>query len=235
MLRSKVFLNGRRDCSPAATGFPNNAKTGMNKQVVESVRPRGGIAWDVHGDGRLAVRFVVCDGYDFMAGRVPQHRRQRAAVREPIAADVGAVRRLRTRATTRIRWSPTPNRRMCRSARSGRWSGHQLASDPVVERDGGAAARHGLGHFGGVSRQPLGSTLGAEGAETRRLHGSRPVHDQRRRVSRLLDTANLISARARSTRSSKEARSSVPSTRTPTSDIRLQGREVAAVRRRGSA
>jgi len=67
-VKSKVFLN-----APAGllyTGdnrFPNNKKTGMNKQWW-NLSPRGGVAWDVHGDGRLAVRSSYAMAYDFMAG-----------------------------------------------------------------------------------------------------------------------------------------------------------------------
>jgi hypothetical protein len=48
-------------------GFPKNAKTAMNKQWW-NLSPRGGVAWDVHGDGRLAVRSSYAMAYDFMAG-----------------------------------------------------------------------------------------------------------------------------------------------------------------------
>ena len=48
-------------------GFPNNGKTGLNKQWW-NLSPRAGVAWDVHGDGRLAVRSSYAMAYDFMSG-----------------------------------------------------------------------------------------------------------------------------------------------------------------------
>ena len=54
-VKSKVFLKAPAGLIYAGdAGFPNNAKTGMNKQWW-NLSPRGGFAWDVHGDGRLAV------------------------------------------------------------------------------------------------------------------------------------------------------------------------------------
>jgi Carboxypeptidase regulatory-like domain len=67
-VQSKVFLKAPAGVLYAGdTGFPNNKKTGMNKQWW-NLSPRGGFAWDVHGDGRLAVRSSYAMAYDFMAG-----------------------------------------------------------------------------------------------------------------------------------------------------------------------
>jgi Carboxypeptidase regulatory-like domain len=67
-VKSKVFLKAPAGLLYAGDeGFPNNAKTGMNRQW-SNLSPRGGIAWDVHGDGRLAVRSSYAMAYDFMAG-----------------------------------------------------------------------------------------------------------------------------------------------------------------------
>ena len=51
---------------PGDAGFPQG-QTGLNVQWW-NLSPRGGIAWDVHGDGRLAVRSSYSMGYDFMPG-----------------------------------------------------------------------------------------------------------------------------------------------------------------------
>ena len=51
---------------PGDPGFPSR-KTGMNIQWW-NLSPRGGMAWDVRGDGRLAVRSSYSMAYDFMAG-----------------------------------------------------------------------------------------------------------------------------------------------------------------------
>jgi hypothetical protein len=67
-VRSNVFLKAPAGLSYAGDpGFPKNKKTGMNKQWW-NLSPRGGFAWDVHGDGRLAVRSSYAMAYDFMAG-----------------------------------------------------------------------------------------------------------------------------------------------------------------------
>jgi len=67
-VKSKVFFNAPAGLLYAGDeGFPKNAKTGMNKQWW-NLSPRGGVAWDVHGDGRLAVRSSYAMAYDFMSG-----------------------------------------------------------------------------------------------------------------------------------------------------------------------
>jgi carboxypeptidase family protein len=67
-VQSKVFLKAPAGILYAGDpGFPNNKKTGMNKQWW-NLSPRGGFAWDVHGDGRLAIRSSYAMAYDFMAG-----------------------------------------------------------------------------------------------------------------------------------------------------------------------
>ncbi len=66
-IRSKVFLNAPAGLSyPGDEGFPDGT-TGLNTQWW-NLAPRAGVAWDVHGDGRLAVRSSYSMGYDFMAG-----------------------------------------------------------------------------------------------------------------------------------------------------------------------
>jgi hypothetical protein len=66
-IRSKVFLNAPPGLVyPGDEGFPDG-KTGLNTQWW-NLAPRAGVAWDVHGDGRLAVRSSYSMGYDFMAG-----------------------------------------------------------------------------------------------------------------------------------------------------------------------
>ncbi|MSO30840.1 MAG: TonB-dependent receptor [Acidobacteria bacterium] len=67
-IKSKVFLKAPAGLLYAGDeGFPANGKTGMNKQWW-NLSPRGGVAWDVRGDGRLAVRSSYAMAYDFMAG-----------------------------------------------------------------------------------------------------------------------------------------------------------------------
>jgi hypothetical protein len=67
-VKSTVFLNAPAGLLYAGdAGFPKNGKTGLDKQWW-NLSPRAGIAWDVHGDGRLAVRSSYGMAYDFMAG-----------------------------------------------------------------------------------------------------------------------------------------------------------------------
>jgi hypothetical protein len=66
-ITSSVFLNAPPGLIyPGDAGFPPG-KTGLNVQWW-NLAPRAGLAWDVHGDGRLAVRSSYSLGYDFMAG-----------------------------------------------------------------------------------------------------------------------------------------------------------------------
>ena len=64
---SGVFLNAPPGLIyPGDPKFPDG-KTGLNTQW-DNIAPRAGVAWDVRGDGRMAVRASYSMGYDFMAG-----------------------------------------------------------------------------------------------------------------------------------------------------------------------
>jgi hypothetical protein len=66
-IRSTVFHNAPPGLIyPGDPGFPKG-KTGLNTQWG-NLAPRAGVAWDVRGDGRLAVRASYAMGYDFMSG-----------------------------------------------------------------------------------------------------------------------------------------------------------------------
>ncbi len=66
-IKSKVFLNAPAGLIyPGDAGFPPG-QTGLDIQWW-NIAPRLGVAWDVHGDGRLAVRSSYAMGYDFMSG-----------------------------------------------------------------------------------------------------------------------------------------------------------------------
>jgi hypothetical protein len=66
-IKSKVFLNAPAGLIyPGDEGFPDG-QTGLNKQWW-NLSPRAGLAWDVHGDGRLALRSSYSMGHDFMSG-----------------------------------------------------------------------------------------------------------------------------------------------------------------------
>ena len=67
-VKSTVFLKAPAGLLYAGDeGFPDNAKTGLDVQWL-NLSPRAGIAWDVRGDGRLAVRSSYGLAYDFMSG-----------------------------------------------------------------------------------------------------------------------------------------------------------------------
>jgi hypothetical protein len=66
-IKSSVFVN-----APAGLMYPGDdafppGRTGLDKQWG-NVSPRLGVAWDVTGDGRTAVRASYALSYDFMAG-----------------------------------------------------------------------------------------------------------------------------------------------------------------------
>ncbi len=66
-VKSTVFHNAPAGLIyPGDPGFPSG-RTGLNKQWT-NFAPRAGLAWDVHGDGRLAIRSSYSMGYDFMVG-----------------------------------------------------------------------------------------------------------------------------------------------------------------------
>jgi hypothetical protein len=68
-IKSTVFRNAPAGLLyPGDAGFPDNNKAALNKQWG-NVSPRVGLAWDVHGDGRLAVRSSYGLGYDFVSGQ----------------------------------------------------------------------------------------------------------------------------------------------------------------------
>lgn len=66
-VKSKVFLNAPAGFSyPGDEGFPTG-KTGINKQWW-NFSPRAGLAWDLTGDGRTALRSSYSLAYDFPIG-----------------------------------------------------------------------------------------------------------------------------------------------------------------------
>ena len=144
-IRSKVFLNAPPGLIyPGDEGFPDG-KTGLNTQWW-NLAPRAGVAWDVHGDGRLAVRSSVLDGVRLHGGRVPQHQLWSPAVRQPLAHHRSAGRHGRPLGAP-SRWrSPPHHRQPHRGVHPIRrlWfdgSRHQFTTGAAVEPDGRAAAR----------------------------------------------------------------------------------------------
>ena len=66
-VKSSVFVNAPAGMLyPGDDGFPSG-QTGLNKQWT-NFSPRVGVAWDVTGDGRMALRASYALAYDFMAG-----------------------------------------------------------------------------------------------------------------------------------------------------------------------
>ena len=66
-IKSNVFVNAPAGLLyPGDEGFPSG-QTGLNTQWW-NISPRAGVAWDVTGDGRMALRASYALAYDFMAG-----------------------------------------------------------------------------------------------------------------------------------------------------------------------
>jgi Carboxypeptidase regulatory-like domain len=66
-VKSNVFVNAPAGMLyPGDAGFPSGL-TGLNKQWT-NFSPRIGVAWDVSGNGRMALRASYALAYDFMAG-----------------------------------------------------------------------------------------------------------------------------------------------------------------------
>jgi len=65
-IKSKVFVNAPAGLLyPGDDGFPSG-KTGLNKQW-DNFSPRAGAAWDLSGNGRMALRASYALAYDFMS------------------------------------------------------------------------------------------------------------------------------------------------------------------------
>ena len=87
--KSTVYMNAPAGLLfPGDAGFPSG-RSGLNKQWG-NVSPRLGVAWDVTGDGRTAVRSSYAITYDFPPGDY-QYRRTRAPRRLPTASRVQGV------------------------------------------------------------------------------------------------------------------------------------------------
>ena len=105
-----MFLNAPAGLIyPGDAGFPKG-NTGLNTQWW-NLSPRAGVAWDVHGDGRLAVRSSYSMGYDFMPGEyhninagAPPFGNRSIITDPPVGSDDPV-----SAATIRTRSSPDPN------------------------------------------------------------------------------------------------------------------------------
>ena len=164
-------------------GFPARSD-GAGYPVVQSrAAPRSGLGRPRRRPSRRP--FVLRGGVRFHVGRVPQHQFVRTAVRQPLDSDrsAGADGRSLSRGRRRSASDRHECRHRVRAVRQLRrhGSGHQLAARPVVERHRGATDRFTVGRERRLPRQPLGPAVGADRAESRPLHGPRPVHAQERR------------------------------------------------------
>ena len=93
-VKSTVFINAPAGLIyPGDPGFPAGT-VGPEQAVVELLAARRR-AWDVRGDGRMAVRSSYALIYDFPTGEYLHQPRGRAAVRQPLAhqRSAGTLRR----------------------------------------------------------------------------------------------------------------------------------------------
>ena len=191
-VKSTVFLN-----APAGllydgdAGFPDNGKTGLNKQWW-NLSPRAGVAWDVHGDGRLAVRTSYAMAYDFMSGEYHNISANappfgnRSLITDPVGRFDNPYGGVPGGDPHPITTGPTTQYPAFGSFGTMD-PGDQLAAHSVVEPHGRAADRQPVGCGGQLSRKPLRSAVGAGRPQPRCVHGTGRLHDQRCGVPRLLD------------------------------------------------
>ena len=163
---------------PGDEGFPSG-KTGLNKQWT-NFSPRAGVAWDVTGDGRMAVRALYALAYDFMSSDYHQINSSappfgnRSLITDPPGrmddpyAAVGG--------------DPHPivtNRDVTYPAFGSFGTMNPDINSPRVqnlERHLRAADRGELGRRGELYRQLLRPAVGADGHQPRHLHGGRALH-----------------------------------------------------------
>ena len=183
---------------PGDAGFPEG-NSGMKRQWL-NLSPRVGVAWDVTGDGRTAVRSSYGVSYDFVSAQVPVHCRFRAAVQQPhrTAREDDARGSVRDRAGRTDASGAQGSARQCavsglRRLRHSRYR-EQFAAGPELERHPRAADWQRVGRVGQLPRQLRRSVVGCPADQSGRVHGSGSVHDQRRGVSILHDDGEPESA-----------------------------------------
>ena len=155
------------------------AGRGVNKQWL-NLSPRVGLAWDVTGDGRTAIRGSYGLTYDLPNGGIPVDQRELAAVRQPDARRRSS-RRLRSslRASRRgsasdshePRYAVHPVRRV-----RLRRSRHQFTSHPAVERDRRETTWTSLAGGSELSGQLYRSSVEPGRHQSRRVPRDRSVH-----------------------------------------------------------
>ena len=186
-IKTKRFLNAPAGLIyPGDPGFPAG-NSGLNAQW-RNLSPRVGVAWDVTGDGRTAVRSSYGMNYDFPS-----------SVFLYIAASASPF-------ANRVELSAVPFEDPYRNVPGG--DTHPLSSSPpfdaqypafgaygvdgprhqfdpraVVERDARTAARDGVAGVGELSGQLRRPHVGSGPHQSRQLHGAGPVHDPGRLVS----------------------------------------------------
>jgi len=102
-VHSTVFHNAPAGLIyPGDAGFPQG-QTGLNVQWW-NLSPRGGVAWDARGDGRLAVRSLYSTGYDFMPD---DYLPTSVSARPPSSAPVWVSRMVEPSAKTTLLKRPT--------------------------------------------------------------------------------------------------------------------------------
>ena len=174
---------------PGDPGFPPGT-SGLNKKWT-NISPRAGVAWDVRGDGRLAIRSSYALMYDYPGGEyfnnlaaAPPYG-NRTLISDPAGLfddpyrDVGGnphpievgPNTVYPAGGTLSSMDPDIN-----APRVQSWN-------VSVEQQIGDE----LGSIGQLSRQLLRPPLGARRAQSGRLPGARSLHDPGRGVSRLHD------------------------------------------------
>jgi hypothetical protein len=186
-VKSTVYTNAPAGLIyPGDAGFPSG-KSGLNNQWL-NIAPRAGLAWDVMGDGRMAVRASYGLGYDFqsasylfISATAPPYS-SRIRVNSPIGGFDDPYLGYPGGPPHPVPEKPCGQRAVSglRRVRRDR-SRHQLDPRAVVECDCRAPDRHGLAGVGELSRKLRRSHLGAGGAQPWHLPRARSLHVAKRR------------------------------------------------------
>ena len=166
-----VFINAPAGFHyPGDEGFPGG-NTGLEPKWW-NFSPRVGVAWDVTGDGRMAVRSSYGVAYDFPTAERHNINTQSPALGQPVARGEPAGRLRQSVRTHRRRSAPDRHQPVrCSSSRTARSARPISAIDSPRVQSWNVTFERQIGSDWGVAASYLGqlhgSSVGADASRTR--------------------------------------------------------------------